>query len=202
MAEVPEDLVTDLFGFAAPSEGQLANISTFAKKALELKAQIEQAKEYLKQLEKELNIIETIDLAKIMKEAGMEEFTLTGGGKIKMKHVVGNGLSKVPEQRQATFDWVVEAGGAEIIKDHFEIDYTKGRYDEAIVFRKLLQANNISFDEFESIHVQTLWAFCREKLAEMDEGKGEMPPFDEMGLYYAKHAEVSPPKEKKKKNED
>ena len=193
MTDVPQDVVTDLFGFSAPSENQLKNIARHASRALELKAHIEQVEEQLNQLNKELSIIETVDLAKAMVEAGVEDFTLSGGASIKLRDVIRNGLSKDPTQRQATFDWVTDNGGKNIIKDHFEVDYDKGSYEQALKLRAILQEHHINFDEFESIHVQTLWAFLREKL---NEGK-VMPPFEDMGLYYAKHAVVTPDKTKK-----
>lgn len=190
--EIPEDIIRDMFGFAAPTEQQLSSIGVWATKALELKAHIAQVEEQLKMLETELNVIETVNLSQALLDAGVTEFSMKDGSKIKIKDVIRNGLSKDPAQRQTTFDWVTDNGGKEIIKDHFEIDYNKGYYEEALKLRHLLQEHHIDFDEFESIHAQTLWAFLREKLDE-----GIVPPFDDMGLYYAKHAVVTPPKVKK-----
>lgn len=188
---VPDDVIKDLFGFTAPSEQHLNSISVWATKALELKAHIEQVEEHLKNLNKELSIIETINLPQVLTEAGIEEFSMRNGAKIVMKDIIRNGLSKEPAQRQLTFDWVTDNGGKEIIKDHFEIDYSKGQYDDAIRLRHILQEHRIHFDEFESIHAMTLWAFLKEKLRE-----GVRAPFEDMGLYYGRHADVKPPKVK------
>lgn len=191
MTEVSDDVIKDMFGFVAPTEQQLSSISVWATKALELKAHIAQVEEQLTHLNKELSVIETINLPQALQEAGITEFAMNNGAKIEIKDIIRNGLSKDPAQRDNTFMYVMANGGQEIIKDHFEVDYSKGQYDDAIALRHLLQRNNIHFYEFESIHAQTLWAFLREKLRE-----GEIPPFDDMGLYYAKHAEVKPPKVK------
>jgi hypothetical protein len=185
-----EEDLRDLFGFPAPSEAQLSTISVWASKALDLKAQIEVSEAHLKELNKELAQIEEVDLPKAMMAAGSAEFKMTGGGKITIADVVQNGLSKNEKEREFTIQWFEENGGKENIKDHFEIDYTKGQYDRAKQLRELLQEREIHFDEFESIHHSTLHAFLKEKLRE---GKGA-PPFDKMGLRYFKKAVIKPGK--------
>jgi Asp-tRNA(Asn)/Glu-tRNA(Gln) amidotransferase A subunit family amidase len=176
--------VRDLFGFVAPSEGQLSTISKWAQKALELQAEIEQVEAQLKQLNKELAQIEEIDLPRAMLAAGSTEFTMTEGNKISITDVIQGGLSKDEKIRAFIMQWFEENGGVENIKRHFEIDYTRGQSSYAKAFRELLQENQIHFDEFESIHTSTMYAFLREKLRE---GK-DVPPFDKMGLRYFKKA--------------
>jgi hypothetical protein len=183
------DVASDLFGFEAPSAEQLSSISIWASKALALQAEIEIAEIHLKALQKDLAEIEEVELPKALLAANMLDFTLVGGGKISVKDVLQGGLAKDPEKREFTMNWVVEAGGEEIIKDHFEIDFTRGGYEQAVALRKLLAANKIHFDEFESIHGMTLQAFLREKLRE-----GTMPPFDKIGIRYFKKAVIDLPK--------
>jgi hypothetical protein len=187
--------IRDLFGFVAPTEGQLSTISAWATKALELQAEIEQAEEHLKQLKKELAQIEEIDLPRAMMAAGSTEFKMTGGGKITISDVIQGALSKDDDVREFTLQWFIDNGGQENIKDHFEIDYTKGQNTYAKAFRELLQEHQISFDEFESIHHSTLKAFLHEKLRE----EKDVPPFDKMGIRYFKKAII---KQGKKKNDE
>jgi hypothetical protein len=179
----------DLFGFIAPSEGQLSTISKWASKALELQAEIEQVEAHLKQLNKELAQIEEVDLPKAMMAAGSTEFTMVGGGQISIKDVIQGGLTKDECKREFIMQWFEHNGGIENIKRHFEIDYTRGQHTYAMAFRKLLQENQIHFDEFESIHTSTMYAFLREKLRE-----GTIPPFDKMGLRFFKKAIIEPGK--------
>jgi hypothetical protein len=192
MERISDDLAKDLFGFAAPSEHQLNNISMWASRALELQAEIEQAELHLAGLNKELAAIEEYSLPSALLEAGLIEFKLKNGGKITISDVIQGGLSKDLEKRSFTMNWVIDQGGQEIIKDHFEIDYTKGKYDEAVKFRELLKKEKVNFDEFESIHGMTLQSFLREKLRE-----GVVAPFDQMGLRYFKKANIKLPKKDK-----
>ena len=185
MSEISEDLLRDMFGFTAPTEQQLSSISLWASKALELHANIEQVEEHLGFLKKELQIIEEVNLPQALLEAGLEEFKLKGGTKISIEEVLQGGLSKDEEKRAFTLDWIIKEGGGDIIRDHFEIDYPKGRLSEAEVLRKLLISNRISFDEFESIHAQTMKAFLREKMK-----GGTIPPFEDMGIRYFKKANI------------
>jgi hypothetical protein len=187
------DVPSDLFGFEAPTEEQLNSISTWASKALALQAEIDIAEIHLKNLNKDLAEIEEVELPKALLSANMLEFKLVGGGKISIKDVLQGGLHKEQEKREFTMQWVVNAGGEEIIKDHFEVDFTRGSYEEAIKLRKLLTEHKVHFDEFESIHGMTLQAFLREKIRE---GKN-LPPFDKMGIRYFKKAVIDLPKKDK-----
>jgi hypothetical protein len=185
-----EDL-KDLFGFAAPSEEQLSNISQWASKALTLHAEIEIIEAHLKELNRELAVIEESNLPQAMLASGSAEFTMTDGSKITINDVIQGSLSKDEGKREFTLQWFIDNGGQDNIKDHFEIDYTKSQYESALAFRKLLQEEKIHFDEFESIHHSTLKAFLNEKLRE---GK-EVPPFDKMGLRYFKKAVIKQSKD-------
>jgi hypothetical protein len=192
MDDTQED-VRDLFGFVAPTESQLSTISAWANKALDLQSQIETVEAHLKELNKELAQIEEIDLPRAIMSAGMSEFKLTDGGKITISDVIQGSLSKDEKQREYTLQWFIDNGGQENIKDHFEIDFTKGQHSYAKAFRELLQERQIHFDEFESIHHMTLKAFLHEKIRE---SKGQkMPPFDNMGLRFFKKATVKPAKD-------
>jgi hypothetical protein len=189
MDKLPEDLEKDLFGFEAPSEDQLNSISVWASKAIELQAEIDQIEEYLKVLNKTLSMIEEVELPNALLAANMLEFKMVDGGKITIRDVIQGSFSKDPTIRQFIFDWVIKAGGQEIIKDHFEVNYTRGQYKDAVELRHLLQDNHINFDEFENIHTGTLQAFLHEKIRE-----NTMPPFDKMGFRYFKKADIKVPK--------
>jgi hypothetical protein len=177
--------VRDMFGFIAPSEAQLSSISKWAQKALELHAEIEQAEAHLKELNRELAQIEEIDLPRAMMTAGSAEFKMVGGGKITISDEIQGSLAKGEEKREYAIDWVAKNDGEDLIKRHFEIDYTRGQLSYATAFRELLQKNQVHFDEFESIHTSTFKSFLHEKLR-----KGVTPPFDKMGFRYFKKANI------------
>ena len=181
MENVSEEDVKDVFGFSAPTEGQLSSISSWAQRALELTANIEQVEEHLNFLKKELAAIEEVSLPQALLAANMSEFTMTGGGKIQIEDVIQGGLSKDLDKRDATIKYIISEGGEEIIKDNFEVSFPKGRYEDAVFLRKLLSENKVIFDEFEGVHAQTLKAFLREKIE-----SGAIPPFEEMGIRYFK----------------
>lgn len=185
MDQVPDDLAKDMFGFTAPTEDQLKNIAMYASEALELEERIFQTEEYLKNLKKDLADIEERRLPQIMVESGMLEFKMRDGSQISVGDVIQGGFPKDVPKREALFSWLIKEGGQENIKDHFELHFTKGQYEEAVKLRKLLQEHNVIFDEFENVHTQTLYAFMREKIRE-----GTLPPFDDFGLRYFKKANI------------
>jgi hypothetical protein len=183
MSDLEQD--KDLFGFTAPSQGQMNNIADWATQALSLKGEIAQVEEYLKGLNKELADIEERKLPEALLEAGVIEFTMEDGSKISMQDVIQGGFPKDIEIRERLIDWVDKEGGTENIKDHFELHFTKGQYNDAVALRRLLQENKYIFDEFENVHTGTLYAFLKEKLRE-----GTMPPFEDFGLRYFKRAVI------------
>jgi hypothetical protein len=184
MSDIEE--LRDMFGFVAPTEDQLKNISMWASEALRLNAEIEQVEAMLKGLKSELADIEEKKLPDVLLNAGMLEFTMQDGSKISVENIIQGGFPKDLEKREKLFSWVVKEGGQENIKDHFEVHFTKGQYENAVGLRKLLQEHNVIFDEFENIHTQTLYAFLREKVKE---GKS-FPPFEDFGLRYFKRANI------------
>jgi hypothetical protein len=183
MTDIEE--IKDMFGFTAPTVDQLKNISMWASEALRLQAEINQAELHLKGLKSELADIEERELPQILLAAGMLEFTMSDKSKISIQDVIQGGFPKDVEIRERLMDWVAKEGGAENIKDHFEIHFTKGQYENAVALRKLLQERQIIFDEFENVHTQTLYAFLKEKIKE-----GTMPPFEDFGLRYFKRANI------------
>jgi hypothetical protein len=185
MDQVPADLAQDMFGFTAPTQEQLQNIGLWATEALRLRAEIEQAEAHLKGLNSDLADIEERKLPEVLLAAGMLEFKMRDGSKITITDVIQGGFPKEIPTRERLFAWITKEGGKENIKDHFEVHFTKGQYDDAVALRKLLQEHNVIFDEFENIHTQTLYAFLREKIKE-----GTLPPFDEFGLRYFKKAYI------------
>jgi hypothetical protein len=185
MEQVTEEDVKDLFGFTAPTTEQLQNISMWASEGLRLTAEIEQAEAHLKGLKSDLADIEERKLPAVLLAAGMLEFKMTDGGQITIKDVIQGGFPKDTDKRERLLSWVSKEGGKENIKDHFELHFTKGQYEEAVALRKLLQAHNIIFDEFENVHTGTLYAFLKEKMRE-----NVMPPFEEFGLRFFKKAEI------------
>lgn len=186
---VPDDVAADLFGFVAPTESQLSNISKWASDALALHAEINEVESYLKQLNKDLAQIEEVNLPTAMLAAGTSNFTLTDGGKIEVHDVIQGSLAKDEEKREFALQWVAENNGLELIKRHFEVDYSRDQHERAMVLRKILQENKIHFDEFESIHTGTFKSFLAEKLRDK-----VMPPFEKMGFRYFKRATIKPGK--------
>jgi hypothetical protein len=185
MDTVPEDIAQDMFGFTAPTQEQLNNISMWASEGLRLQAEIEVASAHLKGLNSELADIEERKLPEALLAAGMLEFKMNDGSKISVGDVIQGGFPKEVPRREALFAWLTKEGGKENIKDHFEVHFSKGQYEQAVALRKLLQEHNVLFDEFENVHTQTLYAFLREKIRE-----GTLPPFEEFGLRYFKKANI------------
>jgi hypothetical protein len=157
----------------------------WASEGLRLSAEIEQAEAHLKGLKSELAEIEERKLPDVLLASSMTEFIMQDGSRITIKDVIQGGFPKDIEVREALCDWVINEGGKENIKDHFELHFTKGQYADAVALRRLLQEKNFIFDEFENIHTGTLYAFLKEKIRE-----GVIPPFEDFGLRYFKKADI------------
>ncbi len=181
-----QEIDQDLFNFVAPTKSALQNISTFASRALELQAQIEQAEAYLKGLKDELQLIEEGNLPSVMQECGLIEFKLSDGSKITIRPAFQGGIVKEDlDKRRVQIDWVAENGGKSLIKDSFDIVFSKNEYEQAQQVKKLLDLNAVPYKESETVHAASLGAFIKEKIS-----NGEVVPLEELGWRYFQKATI------------
>lgn len=171
MSKSPTSTKAPAFVKAEPlSEDQLSRITAKLRAARDLKLEIAQTEEALKDKKSHLTAIERVELPEMFQKAGINSLGLDPEGNMpgydcsKEPYYRANIAASWPEEkRQAAFDWLKKNGGPDLIKT--EISIMLPQKSQAIVKQvvKALKALKVtSFTVSESVPWSSLTAFVRE----------------------------------------
>lgn len=156
-----------VFGDAGPAEvtnSELVEIGQKVSRALLLMDEIDAMESQLKSLKAELNELTEKEIPEVMDGANCGEFRHKDGKKVTIKDAVTASISK--ENKPAAHAWLRDKGHGDIIKNKVEFEVGRGLDNVAAEAIKLLKTElGITAERTESVHAQTLGAFCREQLA-------------------------------------
>lgn len=128
-----------------------------------------------------VKVIDETLIPDMMMSAGLSEIKTPNGLKVS----VGKFYSVKPPHPNALYDWLDENGYGDLIKHNFEVPLPRDSAEEATRVRETLRSLKVKFVEDESVHAQTLKAFCREQTE-----KGIHLPMDLFGLYIGNKAKI------------
>jgi len=177
------DLEADAQAIEA-SNDQLKQVGELAQKAEDLKAEVDALEQERKARKAELDKLLNNDLPAVMDEAGLSEFKTSNGRKIKVEEVVS---ASIPKARlDEALSWLREQGHGDLIKHELKVSLGKGS-DNIVpeVKNALWRDYGLDPTDSETVHSQTLSAFCREQMA-----NGVELPEDLLGLYAARVAKL------------
>lgn len=183
---------------AAPTDEQLASLEDMVGRALTLQDSINTLEDALAAHRKELAQIVEGDLVKRMLASGVTTFTTTAGLKVDIKSGLFVSELKDPykraERANVQAKWLIENGGAALVKDSIEMVFDKGSHDECERIAKLLDEMRAPYILAENVHAGSLKAFVAEILEE-----GKDVPLNDLGLYQKREALISSPQIRKKR---
>jgi hypothetical protein len=137
---------------------------------------VKEAKEALKELEKQLAEIERGDLPDLMAEIGTKEVVTEDGLIIKVVEEVD---AKIPKARNATaMQWLSDNGFGGLIKTQVAVVFGKYEITKAEKLAAKLAAEHDGVILKEDVHHSTLKAFVKERLQ-----AGDKIPFDLFGVF-------------------
>lgn len=172
-----------------PTDEQLRQVAACVRTQVMLEKEVAQIEDDLARAKEQLKQVSETDLPNAMSMAGVEEFTLSGNIKyrVRITQIVRATIPK-PEQERA-FAWLEEHGHGSIIKRDIKVQLGRGEKELA---KKLLtwlaeNARQAKTTDNPHVHPQTLGAFVREQLATI--------PHDLFGVYVQKFAKIEAPKE-------
>lgn len=113
-----------------------------------------------------------------------DEMPLANGTKLVIKRE--HGASPLKDNREECWDWMVENKHGHLVKRAFGMTFGKGEEKDAANLRRVLEANDISFDEQRGVHAQTLSKFVRDA-----EGRGEKIPEELFGVFRTAVAKIT-----------
>ena len=196
MAEI--NLLEDV----APASNELGAIAEAAKRAQNLREEINELTQQLKGKEQKLKSLTEQEMPDLMHELNVKDFTLTDGSKVGLVDIVsasipsagaidrakGDAKEELYERQQQCFDWLRSHGGGELIKSNVEVQFGKGEDSSCTEFKKELRSKKIFYRDSMGVHPQSLKAFMGECL-----GRGIKVPSDMFKLYTGQKVQIRRP---------
>lgn len=193
MKKKPIDLEEEL-GVTTPDLDQLKTLEEMVNKALLLTKQIEDMQATMTAWNIDLYKITWQLIPDAMSAAGVNKFTTKDGFKVEIEDFIRGSLPKDDEaKRKAAIEWLMENGGADIVKGQIIVPFAKGDHNYKEEIKANLKGMKADFLENEDVHPMTLKAFAREKIR-----RAEEIPLELLGLFAGRKAEIIKPKEDKK----
>jgi len=171
-ATLPDDfdLINEMLADAsAPAERKplpkdfLGRITTMAELLIEqekavadAEAKVVEAKELARRTREE-------DLPQLMKEAGLEDFTLADGSKVKVDDDLTCTITEA--NRETAFAWLAKQKLDGVIKTSVIISFGKEERKQAVKFIEGLRKKGLEPELKEGVHPQTLKSLLKEQLA-------------------------------------
>ena len=164
-----EDLFSQMAEDAAnsgPADSQLRLVARLARRQRELERKVERAEALLAGRQKQLTEVQRRLLPEALREAGLKDFTLDGGGKVSVKDEYYATISG--PNREAALTWLRERGHDGIIKNSVEIKFGRGEDTRAAEAMALLAEHGFSPTQTEKVEPQTLKATAKDLRLDQD----------------------------------
>ena len=162
---------------------ELANVSSLAKKQINLLNEVSQIEDMLKAKKEELRLVQEQELPDALSEVGLTQIVLSTGEKISLSEFYSAHISKANQQQ--AYQWLIENGHEGIIKNEVSLKFNRGEsqiVDETVL---ALKSRGLSPEVKQSIHPSTLKAFVKEQLT-----TGNDIPTEPFGIYMGTKANM------------
>lgn len=182
-----EDFDFSLFdqGSSKEDEASLENLVKHAEEMAELKGTIDSLQGTVDELTKQYNYISQELIPNMLDELGLKTFELKDGSKITVKDFMSGSLPKDEQRFAEAIEWLIDHDLEGILKTEVSMKFGKGESNFANNAVELLKENGYEVDSKYGAHPQTLYSAIRELIKE-----GEVIPFEKLGLYAGKKAEI------------
>lgn len=192
------DEVEDVEAAPVPDDADIRGVAQLASDMTDLEREIAALEAELARKREAHKAIREGSLPLKMAELGMEEFKLTGGGRIEIIKMTAASITEL--NRPKAHEWLEKDGSGSIIKKTITIEFGKGEEAWAKKFLADLAKRKkpLKHTLKEAVHYQTLQKFVRDKLAEAkSEGLDakQFIPHDLFGIFQVTYAEHTPPKD-------
>lgn len=174
-------------------EATLENLVKKAEQLAEINEVIAEMEESVSNLKKHANHISQKELPEMMEELGMKTFELKDGSKLGIKDFINGSLPKDPMAFEDAIEWLVDHDLESIIKTDVSLKFGKGEENFAKNAVEMLKENGYEPEEKYGVHPMTLASSIKELYE-----SGVDIPFEKLGLYKGRKAEIKLPKVKKK----
>lgn len=144
-----------------PHEEALKELTTMALKANALSDKIALYETKLKELTGEYNMLINNTIPDLFDSLQLSEIKLANGVKVSIQRKFSASISE--DNKFFCFKWLRDNGHDGIIKHAITVDVGKNKllYDKTI---ELLGMGGIDYEDKQTVHPQTLNAFCKEQI--------------------------------------
>ncbi|MEJ2248063.1 MAG: hypothetical protein P8Y70_00200 [Candidatus Lokiarchaeota archaeon] len=140
-------------------KSELQELVVLCDKLRYVEKEIQKYEDYLATLKNRKRKLSSEEIPNFLLTKGISSLTLENGLKISIKEQVYISLPKKDlSKRKSALKWIIEKGGANIIKNEVRIEDPENRV------LKLLKDNNVLFNQFQDIHSSTIKAWISRKL--------------------------------------
>lgn len=173
--------------YQAPKDNdKMTVLVSKASEAEELEMAIGALDEETKELSARLWEIKRKELPELMADLGIEDFKLSGGGKIELKEFVRGSLPKEEEPRRLAFEYLAELDMEGLIKTDVSFKFKKTEHNWSMNLVALAEENGYDAFVKTDVHPQTLYAGVKELLRD-----GKDVDMDKLGVYNGTEAKIT-----------
>lgn len=179
----------------------LEQIAEDAEEANQLQEMMDDLESQIAELKARYRHLTEKRLPFAMNELGLTKFELKNGAKISIKDSVSGSIQRAPDFQFAK-QYLLDHDASDLLKTEVSTSFSRGGHNEAMALAEELRAKGYETIANETVHASTYAAFGRELLkdyqAKLERGENaEEIPFEALGLFYARKAEIKLPKGKK-----
>lgn len=179
----------------------LETIQADANEAVEIQAAMDALELELAELKGRYRHLTEKRIPAAMQELGLNKFELESGAKISIKDSITGTINRAPDFEFAR-QYIIDNGAADLLKTEVKTEFGRGSHNEALALAADLRERGLDVKATETIHPQTYASFGRELYKEytdkLEKGlAAEEIPFEALGLFYVKKADIKVAKGKK-----
>jgi len=152
----------------------------------------------LKAAEDRKKMIDSIareDLPELLREAEINELTLTDGTKVKCTEKVQAGITEA--NREEAHQWLIDHNFGGLIKTAVSVQFAAEEHDKAQALAvELKEKFGTAVEVNSGVHAATLKAFVAERLEAANEQPENVPPEKLFGVFTFTEAKITKPRKR------
>lgn len=184
MTEYPNQNDQYIDEMPEPNDSQLKRIVALANEYVDIAWQLERLKAQLALLEKQYDDLGQVILPDMMQQAGLSEFRLENGYRLRVRPVLG--CSVLKEKLDIAEAWLDANGHSGLVKHRLQVDIPKGDNPHLLHLQDTLKSCGLEYEDIKRIHPQTLNRWARE----MKENNDQIPT-DIFNVYEGYRTEIN-----------
>ena len=167
------------------TEKGMSEVSKLAKQQIELQKIVTNLETQIKQAKKDLKVVQEDLLPAAFYEHYVKSINIDGY-EIKVEDFYSASIPKDEEKRERAFNWLIDNGYGDLIKNVVSANFVRGQEQKAQEFVEELAGRGLSFSTRKWVEPMTLKAFVKDL---HKDGKVSIP-MDDFGVFIGNKAKI------------